>query len=90
METQEKFERGNFLASAINKSICGMLKYFRFLRLHLTIFCLTSEPSTLQPINPASISIDPVPQNGSKSVTPGFALARLIIHRANFGDNAEG
>ena len=49
------------------------------------IFQLTSDPATLHPINPASISIPPVPQKGSNNKSPELTLDRLTMHLANFG-----
>jgi hypothetical protein len=66
------------------------LKKLKFRRAPLSIRMLASNPTGLQPIIAASINIPPTPQNGSRKIDPGFARARLTIHRAIFGGIVEG
>ena len=82
--------KGGFRASAMSNASAATSKCARFLLVPFIIRFCTSVPIALQPISDASSMVVPVPQNGSKTVSPVLACARLTMHLASFAFIAEG
>ena len=87
---QSTLTKGGLRASAISKASGVNPKCIRFRLVPLIILVCTSVPIALQPIMVASRIVVPVPQNGSNTVLPVFASARLTMQRASLAFIADG
>ena len=81
---------GGFRASAKIIPSGLILKCAKFLSVPFNILQRMSSHKILQPMNAASTSIPPVPENGSNTSSFFMGLAKFIMHLPNLAGIAEG
>src|SRR4030067_2281978 len=82
--------RGGLRASATIIASAVKPKCARFCFVPFAACFCTSIPMVWQPISLASIMVVPVPQNGSRTVSPVCACARFTMHLASLEFIADG
>ena len=88
--TQSTLIKGSLRASARIRASGFAPKCCRFFLAPFIIRRCTSTPMGLQSISVASRIVVPVPQNGSRTVSPVFGRARFTIHLASLAFIADG